>query len=261
MKIAILGYGKMGGWLAAGFCREHPVGVYETDREKRVCSRQEPGEIQFLPALEDLRAFQPDILINAVNLERTIDAFIEAHPYIPQSCILADVASIKGNIPVFYAKSSRRFVSVHPMFGPTFGDLKRLKKENAVIIKESDPGGAKFFRKFFRRLGVKIYEYSFWEHDQMMAYSLTIPFASTLVFAACMSDKAVPGTTFSKHREIARGLLSEDDHLLAEILFNPHSQPHLEKIASRLEFLQEIIREKNHAGASKFFEGLRKNIE
>ncbi|MFH0801596.1 MAG: prephenate dehydrogenase/arogenate dehydrogenase family protein [bacterium] len=261
MKTAILGYGKMGSWLAANLCREHPVGVYETDREKCVRSHGESGEIRFLPGLEDLSAFQPDLLINAVNLERTIDAFIEVHPYIPPSCILADIASIKGGIPVFYAKSPHRFVSVHPMFGPTFGDLRRLKKENAVIIRESDPEGAGFFRKFFRSLGVKIFEYSFWEHDQMMAYSLTIPFASTLVFAACMSDKAVPGTTFSKHRDIAKGLLSEDNHLLAEILFNPHSQPHLEKIASRLEVLQGIIREKNHSDAANFFEGLRKNIE
>ncbi len=261
MKIAILGYGKMGSWLAGCFCGEHRIAVYEENAEMRVHPCGERSEVVFLRDLEDLSGFRPDLLINAVNLERTIDAFLEAHPHLPQACILADVASIKGSIPVFYAKSTRRFVSVHPMFGPTFGDLKRLKKENAVIISESDREGAKFFRRFFRRLGVKIFEYSFWEHDRMMAYSLAIPFASTLVFAACMSDKAVPGTTFSKHREIARGLLSEDDHLLAEILFNPHSQPHLEKIASRLDYLRGIIRDKNHAEAIKFFEGLRRNIE
>ena len=45
---------------------------------------------------------------------------------------------------------------------------------------------------------------------QMIAYSLTLPFASTMVFAACMNNTAVPGTTFRKHLEIAKGLLQED---------------------------------------------------
>ena len=55
----------------------------------------------------------------------------------------------------------------------------------------------------------------------MVAYSLGIPFASTLVFAAIMKHQDAPGTTFKRHMKIARGLLSEDDYLLTEILFNP----------------------------------------
>jgi prephenate dehydrogenase len=148
------------------------------------------------------------------------------------------------------------------MFGPTFADMGggALREENAVIIKESDPDGAGLFRKLFERLGVRIYEYTFDEHDRMMAYSLTTPFTASLVFAACMEDTAVPGTTFARHRKIAKGLLSEDDHLLAEILFNPYSLRQLEKITARLELLKHIIKGKDYEEAKRFFDRLRKNV-
>jgi len=76
-----------------------------------------------------------------------------------------------------------------------------------------------------------------------------------------MSNSAVPGTTFKKHLEIARGLLSEDDYLLSEILFNPHSLPELEKVTARLDFLKHVIGQRDSEEAKKFFDRLRKNIQ
>ena len=104
------------------------------------------------------------------------------------------------------------------------------------------------------------FEYSFEEHDRMMAYSLTTPFVSSLVFAACVDARAVPGTTFKRHMTIARSLLAEDDHLLAEILFNAHSLQELGKITARLEFLKHIIMARDQEEASRFFSKLRQNI-
>ena len=59
---------------------------------------------------------------------------------------------------------------------------------------------------------------------------------------------------------IARSLLTEDDHLLAEILFNPHSLAELAKITSRLEFLKHIIKAQDGDEAREFFRRLRENI-
>ena len=81
-----------------------------------------------------------------------------------------------------------------------------------------------------------------------------------MTFAACLDAKAVPGTTFKKHMAIAEGLLSEDDHLLSEILFNPHSLKELDRITSRLEFLKHVIKGKDYEDAHAFFKTLRKNI-
>jgi prephenate dehydrogenase len=94
----------------------------------------------------------------------------------------------------------------------------------------------------------------------MIAYSLALPFISTMVFAACMTDLAVPGTTFKKHLDIAKGLLSENDDLLTEIIFNPQALTQLEHITNRLEFLKHVIRQRDGEEAVKFFNGLRRNL-
>ena len=93
-----------------------------------------------------------------------------------------------------------------------------------------------------------------------MAYSLATPFASTMVFAACMKRQDAPGTTFKKHIAIAKGLLSEDDRLLSEIMFNPYTIRQIELINSQLSYLTHIIKGKDYEEMTKFLEGLRENI-
>ncbi len=117
-----------------------------------------------------------------------------------------------------------------------------------------------FSGSFTVPFNLNIFEYSFTEHDQTIAYSLAIPFASTMVFAACMKKQEAPGTTFKKHQEIAKGLFSEDDFLLSEIMFSPFTLEQIEKIGSELEHLREIIKEKDTYKMRKFLNGLRKNI-
>jgi len=217
-------------------------------------------DVQILHELPELQSFNPELLINAVSLQNTIDAFESVSPYLSDDCILSDVASVKGKIPGYYKECGFRFASVHPMFGPTFANVERIEDENVIIIEESDSDGAAFFLNFFKELGLNIYRYSFEEHDEMAAYSLTLPFTSSIVFAACMNNTVVPGTTFKNHLATAKGVLSEDDMLLSEILFNSYSLPQLEKVTSRLEFLKHVIKGKDVEEAKRFFDRLRDNI-
>ena len=52
---------------------------------------------------------------------------------------------------------------------------------------------------------LNIFEYTFDEHDETVAYSFIIPFVSTS-FSYVIAQEA-PGTTFKKHMAIAKGLL------------------------------------------------------
>jgi len=256
MKIAVLGAGNMGRWLVSELARDNAVCIYDVDGERTAGLPL----AKRLAVLSELEQFGPELLINAVSLKNTVAAFIAAEPHLPPDCLICDVASVKGPIPDYYRKARFRFASVHPMFGPTFANVQQLKDENAVIISESEPQGVRFFRNFFARLELQIFEVSFEEHDRMIAYSLALPFASTMVFTACMEKSTVPGTTFKKHLEIAKGLLSEDDFLLAEIIFGPHSLEQLQKVTSRLEFLKHVIRGRDFEEARAFFAKLRENI-
>jgi prephenate dehydrogenase len=256
VNIVVLGCGHMGSWLAREFSLEHRVAVYDEEKTRSVSG----SGIVRLDRIEDIRGMGPDLLINAVTLQNTVAAFEAVVPFLPPGCILADVASIKARIADYYGKAGFRFVSVHPMFGPTFADMKSPMEENGVIISESCDEGRALFSSLFDRLGVRIFTYSFEEHDRMMAYSLTTPFLASLVFAACVDASAVPGTTFARHMALARKLLTEDDHLLAEILFNPYSLDEIAKITSRMEFLKHIIMARDSEEAGRFFGRLRENV-
>jgi prephenate dehydrogenase len=228
MRIFIIGAGHMGAWLVEELCLDHEVAVYDTDRRKL---KYFFNVTRFLE-LSEVKAFGPELVINAVSLPNINKAFDDVLPYLTEDCILSDIASVKTGLYGLYKNMGRRFVSTHPMFGPTFTNIRDLRDENAIIIKESDEGGKAFFRDFYKSLNLSIYEYTFEEHDKTIAYSLSIPFTSSMVFAACMKKQEAPGTTFRKHLGIAKGLLSEDDHLLAEIMFNPHTIKQIEQINS-----------------------------
>jgi prephenate dehydrogenase len=257
MKILVLGAGHMGAWLVEELCLDHEVAVYDLDRRKlkyffNVTRFLDPSEV---------KGFGPELVINAVSIANIHEAFEDFLPYLPNECILSDIASVKAGINELYKTLGRRFVSTHPMFGPTFANVRNLSNENAIIIKESDEEGKAFFHDFYKGLKLNVYEYTFEEHDQTIAYSLSIPFASSMVFAASMKKQEAPGTTFRKHLDIAKGLFSEDDHLLSEIMFNPYTVKQIEEINSRLAYLTHIIRGRDYEEMQKFLNNLRHNIE
>ena len=257
MKIHILGAGKMGSFFVDLLSFEHETAVYDVD----------PHRLRFMyntqrfTSLDEIRDFAPELVINAVSLNYTIDVFRQVTPYLPKDCILSDIASVKTNLKDYYDSCGFRYVSTHPMFGPTFANLGALSNENAIIINEGDYMGRVLFRDIYSRLGLHICEYSFQEHDEIVAYSLSIPFVSTFVFAAVMKHQDAPGTTFKRHMAIAKGVLSEDRTLLREILFNPHTTGQVSKIRQELKDLIEIIDAKDKDALNRYIDRIENHIK
>lgn len=257
MRILILGAGKMGSFFTDVLSFDHECAVYEID----------PHRMRFLyntqrfTALDEIDAFQPELVINAVTLKYTVDVFRQVIPHLPEGCIISDISSVKTDLHNFYKSTGMRYVSTHPMFGPTFANLGALSTENAIVINEGDYMGRIFFLDLYRRLGLNVHEYSFEEHDEAMAYSLSVPFVSTFVFSAVMKHQDAPGTTFKRHLKIAKGVLSEDDTLLREILFNPRTKSHVEQIRSELKDLINIIDSRDENALGDYLTRIRKNIK
>lgn len=247
----------MGSFFCDLLSFDHEVAVYDPDKKRLRfmfnCER--------LTSLDEVDDFKPDLVINAATVKYTLKAFEEVLPHLPENSIISDIASVKTGLQEFYEKCGHPFVSTHPMFGPTFASLSNLSNENAIIIKEGDYLGKVFFRDLYNRLGLHIEEYTFDEHDITIAYSLSIPFASTLVFASNMKHQDAPGTTFKKHLAIAKGLMGEDDYLLSEILFNPNSVEQLQLISDKLTELKEIIENRDNEGMKNFLDKARENIK
>ena len=257
MRILVLGAGKMGSFFLDLLSFEHETAVYETNPERL---RFTFNTLRFT-TMEEIDEFKPELVINAVTVKYTLAAFEEVIPHLPSDCIISDIASVKTGLKDFYAGCGHRYVSTHPMFGPTFANLNQLSHENAIIINEGDYMGRIFFKDLYQRLGLSIYEYSFEEHDKTVAYSLSIPFVSTFVFAAVMKHQDAPGTTFKRHMNIAKGVLSEDDYLLQEILFNPYTSEQVEHIRTELKALLGIIERKDGQGMKDYLAKIRGNLK
>ncbi len=235
---------------------DHETAVYEKDPRRMRFTYN----TQRFTTLEEIEAFKPELVINAVTVKYTIPAFDEVIPHLPSDCIISDIASVKTGLKEYYEQCGLRFVSTHPMFGPTFANLQQLSEENAIIISEGDYMGRIFFKDLYQRLGLNIYEYTFDEHDRTVAYSLSIPFVSTFVFAAVMKHQDAPGTTFKRHMRIAKGVLTEDDYLLQEILFNPYTHDQVSQIRTELKELLEIIDNKDAEGMKGYLKKIRSNV-
>ena len=256
MKILIMGAGKMGSFFIDLLSFDHEVAVFEKDAKRLRFTYN----CQRFTSVDEIADFKPELLINAVTVKYTIPPFKEVLPYIPEDCIISDISSVKTNLREFYEQAGHPYVSTHPMFGPTFANLNQLSEENAIIISEGDYMGRIFFKDLYQKLGLNIYEYTFEEHDKTVAYSLSIPFVSTFVFAAVMKHQDAPGTTFKRHMRIAKGVLSEDDYLLQEILFNPYTHDQVSQIRTELKELLDIIDHKDAARMKAYLTKIRNHV-
>ena len=247
----------MGSFFTDVLSFEHECAVYEIDAKRM----RFLYNTQRFTTMQEIEDFQPELVINAVTLKYTLSVFDQILPHLPKDCIISDISSVKTGFKEYYEGTGFRYVSTHPMFGPTFANLGALSSENAIVINEGDYMGRIFFLDLYRRLGLNVHEYSFEEHDEAMAYSLSVPFVSTFVFSAVMKHQDSPGTTFKRHLKIARGVLSEDDTLLREILFNPKTKSHVEQIRAELKELIQIIDDRNEDALNQYLVKIRKNIQ
>jgi len=256
MRVLILGAGHMGQWLAEALKHHHSVAVNDLDGEK-----VKELDVHKISDPFQVKEFEPDLVINAVTLTNIYKAFDEFLPYVPQDCILSDIASVKSGLYEYYLKSGKRFVSTHPMFGPAFTKFHDLRGENAIIIKESEEEGKEFFRDFYSRMKLNLYECTFEEHDKSVSYTLSVPFLSSMMFAVGAGRQEAPGNSYKRHLETARAIFSNDDSLLAEVMFNPHSVERMAEINSQLAYLTHIIKERDFHEMQKLINRMRKSIQ
>ena len=112
----------MGSFFTDVLSFDHECAVYEID----------PRRMRFLyntqrfTTLDEIRDFKPELVINAVTLKYTIDVFEQVIPCLPKDCIISDISSVKTGLKDFYEGTGMRYVSTHPMFGPTFANLGAL---------------------------------------------------------------------------------------------------------------------------------------
>ena len=236
-RILIAGYGKMGSWLCTLLGKKYKCAVYEIDNDVR---NQNPN-VFFIDSASQISDFEPEIFINCVNLSNTITVFRDLSQYLTAGCILSDITSVKNDLQSYYSNCGHRFVSIHPMFGPTFTDMSRPVGRTAYLIGESDSLAKKFFNQIFIDEGIKTVECTFNEHDRLMSKLLSLPVLQAILFAGTGAIEPVKGTTYEKYHDLTRMVLGENQGLLNSILANPYTVSVISEMIETLSNAKDSI--------------------
>lgn len=79
----------MGSFFVDLLSFDHETAVYDVD----------PKRLRFMyntqrfTTIEEIEAFKPELVINAVTLKYTLDVFRSIMPHLPKDCIISDIAS------------------------------------------------------------------------------------------------------------------------------------------------------------------------
>ena len=79
----------MGSFFVDLLSFDHETAVYDVDPRRL---RFMYNTRRFL-SLDEVDAFAPELVINAVTLKYTLDTFREVIPHLPEGCIISDIAS------------------------------------------------------------------------------------------------------------------------------------------------------------------------
>ncbi|WDE06513.1 bifunctional chorismate mutase/prephenate dehydrogenase [Thalassomonas viridans] len=167
---------------------------------------------------------------------------------LPESCILADVTSIKES-PLYEMLKVHKgpVVGLHPMFGP---DVTGLVKQTIISCEGRAPGQYQWLLDQFAVWGAKIYPVSAREHDQAMSMVQVMRHFSTIAYGYHLmtegSDIAqlveMSSPIYRLELIMVGRLFAQDPVLYSDIIFaNPDNVSMMKRFAYRfLELLEDI---------------------
>ena len=141
MNIVVLGFGRMGSWLAGELARTHRVFVFDKNpHQTRGASR-----VEVLNRPDEIAGLKPGWLINAVDLAGTVEAFredLEAHggsaERITEACCDMSQAFIRG-LKAEFPNAHLTFDRFHVMQLANKGvdDVRRMEARERPELKRS----------------------------------------------------------------------------------------------------------------------------
>ncbi|XP_051152545.1 arogenate dehydrogenase 2, chloroplastic-like [Andrographis paniculata] len=178
LKIAIVGFGNFGQFLAKAFVRQGHT-VYAHSRSNYVSIAQSIG-VAFFSDLHDLCEHHPDVIVMCTSIIST-ESVLRSLPLqrLRRNTLFVDVLSVKEfpkNIFLQNLPSHFDILCTHPMFGPESGkhswqnlpfvfDKVRIGNEESRLVRVDN------FLDIFKKEGCEMVEMTCAEHDRYAAGS------------------------------------------------------------------------------------------
>ncbi|KAK6151690.1 hypothetical protein DH2020_014325 [Rehmannia glutinosa] len=178
LKIAVLGFGNFGQFLAKAFVRQGHT-VYAHSRSNYHSIAQSVGAA-FFPDLHDLCEQHPDVILICTSIIST-ETVLKALPLqrLRRNTLFVDVLSVKEfpkNIFLQVLPSHFDILCTHPMFGPESGknswqNLPFVFDKVRIGNEDSRVSRVETFLDIFKKEGCTMVEMTCAEHDKYAAGS------------------------------------------------------------------------------------------
>ena len=200
-----------------------------------------------------------DLVVIAVPIHRTI-AVIESLPELPETCILADITSVKKQpVDAMLVKHSGPVVGLHPMFGP---GVETLKGQTIITTPGRKHEEIDWLITQLNEWGGKTYQITAAEHDDAMALIQVMRHFSTVAYG---NHLMAEGADLSKITELSSPiyrlelamvgrLFAQDPNLYTEIIFsNSDNVEMMRRYISRFDELLNLVEEGNKSAFIESF--------
>jgi prephenate dehydrogenase len=166
LKIAILGTGMMGRWLAR-FAKENLGEVIVADINRRKAGRFAVElKVKSKHPLE--AAAEADFVLVAVPISKTVEVVKAVAGVVKRGAMIADVSSVKEDVVAAMKEigGEIELTSIHPLFGP---GATTIEGKDFLIVPVRTGKLYRWLKRSLTKLGARVTELGAEEHDKLMA--------------------------------------------------------------------------------------------
>ena len=211
--------------------------------------------------LEEIKEFEPELVINAVTLKYTLEVFRQVIPHLPQDCILSDISSVKTGFKEFYEGAGMRYVSTAP-------DVR------SHVCQSGEPEPRERHRHQRRRLygahlfprlihSTRITCLRIFVRGTRRDHGLLAQYSFRVDFHLCCGDETsgCTGHDIQTPSENSSGRAERRRLPPSGNPFQPRTKSHVERIREELKNLIHIIDERDEEGLNRYLTRIRENIK
>jgi prephenate dehydrogenase len=258
MKIAIVGTGAMGRWLA-NFAKknlgETTIVSRDFAKAKRVAK-----ELGVQAKTREKAAAEADVVLVAVPISVTPELVKSLANLMKSGALLADIASVKSEVVEAMRKINAdvELVSLHPLFGP---GATGVKGKDLVAVPVRPGKRYAELKQRLIKLGARVTEMGAEEHDRLMAivqcmtHFVLISYLAALKSMGAEHVKLVGTPMFATLQDFAKAISAGSSELYSELqVFNKHAKLARSALIDACCSLDEAFKAKDVEAVRKILE-------
>jgi prephenate dehydrogenase len=173
--LMIIGYGRLGQLLTQIFLASSTLAIQIVSSKTAIHSNSRVSFVE----LREVK--QADLIIPCVPISAFKATIKKIAPFLKSGSTIMDVCSVKvfpTQVMKKYLPKNVQIINSHPMFGPdSYALNKGLKNLRLVLCNlTAEKRNYAHIKSFFKKLGLKIFEFSPEQHDKFLSWSLGYSF-------------------------------------------------------------------------------------